>query len=197
MKLKYILCLAAPVIFLSGCVPDIQDHTPEAVPVYESTVTIGHDVTVNSIDPQLLLLDNKDALSANGLYYATWVSGSSVPYENSDGETVDLYDAQLYFLLSESKNADNAKDNVDSWISAAKANYDVYDDQEITCGSQTYTLLTYNCTGDDTPYDRGVSAFTVSGANAACIELTCVSDYDGDLTDMLTGFLENCDYDIN
>lgn len=49
------------------------------------------------------MLDNKDILAANGLYYASWVNGEPQPYENSEGKTVDLYDAQLTLVVQENK----------------------------------------------------------------------------------------------
>ncbi len=198
MKHKFFICLGitASSLMLTGC-SMVNSLTENIEPAYESSVTIGHDVTIDSIDPQLILYNNMDTLSASGLYYAAWVIGDSVPYENSDGETIDLYDAQLYFLLSESKNADSAQRSVDSWLSSANENYNVTENAEITCGGQTYTCITYSVDDEDSPYSRGMSAFTIAGTDAACIELTCIPDFDGDLENILTSFLENCHYETD
>ena len=198
MKHKFLICLgiAASSLMLTGC-SMVNALTENTDPVYKSSVTIGHDVTIDSIDPQLILFNNMDSLSASGLYYATWVIGDSVPYENSDGETIDLYDAQLYFLLSEGKTADSAQRSVDSWLSSADENYNITENTEITCGGQNYTCITYTVDNEDSPYDRGISAFTTAGTDAACIELTCIPDFDGDLEEILTSFLENCHYEAD
>lgn len=58
------------------------------------------------------------SLSADGLYYALWTTGNSKKYENSDGETVDLYDAQLYLLLGESKTSEAAAESMENWLTA-------------------------------------------------------------------------------
>lgn len=152
--------------------------------------------TVLGVEPpkQLTLLDNKEALAADGLYYATWVAGNSVPYKNSDGDTIDLYDAQLYLLTNESTDEENAKVSCDTWLSAAKKNYEVQSEETLTLNGQPYTLITYNCIGKDTPYDHGVSAFGVCGATAVCAEFTCLENYTGDLEALLTEFLNNCHF---
>lgn len=182
-----IICL------LSGCsAPDIE---PESAAVDESgALEVGTSLTVRKTDDRLKLLDNKTALAADGLYYATWGIGGSEPYENSDGETVDLYDAQLYLLLGETKDQEEAQGDMDTWLDAARANYDVSAEEKVTGGGLDYTMLTYTCKSSDTPYSRGVSAFAVSGDSAVCIELTCVDAFQDDLRNILTDFLDCCSY---
>ena len=80
----------------------------------------------------LTFLENNEALAAEGLYYATWVDGNSVPYENSDGDTIELYDAQLYFLAGEAPDKDAAQEDCLTWLAAAKENYDVHSEMEHT-----------------------------------------------------------------
>lgn len=143
---------------------------------------------------ELTLLDSKEALAADGLYYATWGAGNSVPYENSDGDSVDLYDAQLYLLVSETNTSKNAEKSCQTWLASAEDNYEVLTKEAITCNGQPYTVITYNCIGEDTPYDRGISALGACGATAVCAELTCTKDYGGDLMGLLTKFLDGCHY---
>ncbi|HIT05294.1 MAG TPA: hypothetical protein IAB53_01425 [Candidatus Scybalocola faecipullorum] len=193
MKHRLFICLAASSLLLTGC-SAIREVTENTEPAYESSVTIGHDVTIDSIDPQLLLFNNTDTLSSRGLYYATWVIGDGVPYENSDGATIDLYDAQLYFLLSEANSADSAQQSLDSWLSSANENYNISESSQVTCAGLDYTFITYTVDDEESAYDRGVSAFTVVGTDAACIELTAIPDFDGDLKEILTSFLENCSF---
>ncbi|MCM1154291.1 MAG: hypothetical protein NC314_03405 [Roseburia sp.] len=157
-------------------------------------VTVGSYLSIEDIDNRLQLLDNKDALSADGLYYAAWTIGDSIPYENSEGDTVDLYDAQLYLLAGEFKDAQTAQNNMDLWLAAGKENYDVTEEKTITCNGCSYTLINYNCVNEENPYARGTSAFGVYKDSAVCIELTCREQFIDDLESILTDFLEHCVY---
>ena len=191
-KLKHITCILCILSALTGCsvLPSSNDNTV----VDSEYVTVGGSLTVHNTDDRLTLLSNMDALSADGLYYASWTSGSSEPYENSDGDTVDLYEAQLYLLLGEFKNNDAAQQNMDTWLSAAQTSYDVAEEETITCNGLTYTMVTYNFQNEENPYARGVSAFGVYNNLAVCAELTCRDGYQEDLQQMLTDFLDNCTY---
>lgn len=190
-KLKFFpfLCI---MILLCGCTSSTTDKLQQQ----DGQIHIGTNI---HIDPpeQLTLSESSDALAADGLYYATWTDGNSVPYQNSDGDTVDLYDAQLYFMASESPDAKKAEENCNSWLLAAKENYNVYSEKVITCNDQSYTVISYTCTGNTTPYDHGVSAFAACGADAVCIELTCIESYTKDLEPILTDFLNGCHFETN
>lgn len=192
MKKNYLLTLTCLLLLLTGCSAASETTTGSGDGHHEQ-IQIGRIITIDAPE-ELTLSDNKEALAADGLYYATWVTGSSIPYENSEGETVDLYDAQLYFLAGESKNSASAKENCVSWLSAAKENYDVQSETTITCNDQSYTLITYQCISEDTPYDRGVSAFGTCGNIAVCAEFTCLEDYEGDLESTLIRLLDGCHY---
>lgn len=185
----YVLLCFLP--FCTGCSfsSASKEQTAE-----DGAVLIGHTLEVRNIDHRLTLLDNKDALAADGLYYAAWTAGNCEPYKNKDGDTVDLYDAQLYLLLGEAKSKEDAQHDMDTWLAAAKENYQVQKEDTVSCGGNAYTLLTYQCKSADTPYDRGVSAFYTAQNTAVCIELTCRAGYTEDLYLMLTDFLNNCSY---
>ncbi len=188
-------CLLLSCVLLSGCsaFSRTAGREPDKQSGEAGPVKIGSVLEADAPE-QLTLLDNKDTLAADGLYYATWTAGDSVPYENSDGETIDLYDAQLYLLVSESTDAEAAEKDCRVWLASARDNYDIQETEAITCGGQDYTLIIYDCISEDTPYERGVSAFGVCGANTVCAELTCVEDYKGDLTALLKEFLDSCRY---
>jgi len=188
-KLLFLLCL---ILILTGCAS--SSKTAADGQIWQDDWTqIGTTVGIES-PKQLTLLDTKEALAADGLYYATWVTGNSIPYENSDGDTIDLYDAQLYLLTNESPNEERARTSCDTWLAAAKENYEVLVEDTVTLNGQSYTLLTYNCTNEDNPYDHGVSAFGVCGTTAVCAEFTCLADYEEDLETLLTEFLSGCHF---
>ena len=194
MRLKYIISIVCITTLLTGCslLPSISDNDTVVNSEY---VTVGNSLTVHNIDSRLTLISNMDALSADGLYYASWTAGSSEPYENSDGDTVDLYDAQLYLLLGEFKSPDAAQENMNNWLTAGQASYDVTDEKTITCSGQSYTMVIYNFQNEENPYAHGVSAFGVYQNLAVCVELTCRDNYGEDLEEMLIEFLNNCTYE--
>ena len=180
---------------LTGCsgLPSVSDKDADAV-VNSEYVTVGSHLTVHNTDDRLTLLNNMDTLSADGLYYASWTAGDAEPYENADGDTIDLYDAQLYLLLGEYKNAETAEGSMAGWLDAGRSNYDVTAEETITYSGQTYTMITYNFINKENPYARGVSAFGVYENCAVCVELTCREEYTEDLHEMLTAFLDRCSY---
>ena len=192
-KSTYIVCILCIAASLTGCsiLPSLSGDSTVTDSEY---VTIGKYLTVHNIDPRLTLFDNKDTLSANGLYYASWTSGDSEPYENSDGDTVDLYDAQLYLLMGEFKNTETAQKNMENWFATGQTNYDITDESTITCNGQSYSVITYSFQNEENPYSRGSSAFGVHNNLAICVELTCREDYQEDLQEMLADFLSNCTY---
>ena len=192
MKRIYWICALCIMLTLTGC--SSSASSAENTAVASGDVAIGDFLSIRNIDSRLTLLSNLDTLSADGLYYASWVIGDSQAFENSDGDTVDLYDASLYLLSGEFKNTQYAQENMDSWLAATKKNYEVLNEEEITCNGQAYSLVTYNSTHEDNPYARGISAFGVHENCAVCIELTCLDGFTEDLRDILVGFLESCSY---
>lgn len=193
-NLKFIACILCITASLTGC-SGLSSLSDDNTVENSEYVTVGNHLTVHNMDTRLTLIDNKDALSADGLYYASWVSGDSEPYENSDSDIVDLYDAQLYLLMGEFKNPDTAQKNMESWFAAGQTNYDITDESTITCNGQSYTMITYSYQNEENPYSHGVSAFGVSNNLAVCVELTCREGYQEDLQQMLTDFLDNCTYE--
>lgn len=193
VKLNYISFILYITTVLAGCsaAPSASGDITAANPDY---IAIGSSLIVHNTDTRLTLLDNKDTLSADGLYYAAWTAGDSEPYENSDGDTVDLYDAQLYLLLGEFKNSDAAQQNMNNWLTAGQTNYDVITEDTVTYNEQSYTIITYNFANEENPYSHGVSAFGVHNNLAVCVELTCREDYPEDLQQMLADFLNSCAY---
>ena len=193
IKPKHIVSILCIGMLLTGC-SVLPSASKNDTVVNSEYVTIGSSLTVHNIDTRLTLISNMDALSADGLYYASWTAGSSEPYENFAGDTVDLYDAQLYLLLGEFKSSDTAQENMDNWLTAGQTNYDVTEEKNVTCNGQSYTMVTYNFRNEENPYAHGVSAFGVYQNLAVCVELTCRENYQEDLEEMLTEFLNNCTY---
>lgn len=193
MKYKIIYCLLCFAFLLTACSSSSETNTAGNA----DYITVGNSLKIKNTNTQLTLLDNKETLAADGLYYATWVMGNSEVYENSDGDSIDLYDAQLYLLLGESENSENAQRNIDSWLAAAKTNYEIINEEESTIRKQPYLLITYNSKNNNSPYSHGISAFGTFNNNAVCIELTCRENFTEDLKPILINFLNSCYYDAD
>ncbi|MDE6747611.1 MAG: hypothetical protein K2K21_00905 [Lachnospiraceae bacterium] len=197
MKIFYLIFAT---VMLTGCSvisSALSEKDTENTWDTSDYVKIGDVLTVQKSDSRLTLLDNKDALASDGLFYCAWTIGNSEPYENSEGDTVDLYDAQLYLLLGEFVSSQKAQENMNDWLSSAKMNYELIKEDEITCNGQTYTLITYSYIKESNPYARGASAFGVYEGNAVCVELACRDNFTDDPESILTDFLDNCTYSSN
>jgi hypothetical protein len=97
-------------------------------------------------------------------------------------------------LLGEARSPEKAQESAASWLTTAKSSYEILGEEAITAGGQSYTLLTYSCTGEDNPYARGISAFGAFGNVSACMEFTCIEEFSGDLRELFLVFLECCSY---
>ena len=155
---------------------------------------MGSTLVAPAPQDDFVLLDNKDILSANGLYYASWVNGDAQPYENSDGKTVDLYDAQLTLVVQENKTEDKAASAVEGWQTLAQQNYDISDTKTLTAAGQEYTVIQFTYQNESNPYATGVAAFAQRGTSAIEWELSCQDSYSGDALAVLTDFLNGCIY---
>lgn len=195
MGKKIILVLSGIVLVLiiTGCTAFSTDSRQDAGQDTSDVVMIGNRLTVHNTDKRLSLISNMDALSADGLYYASWSAGEAQPFENADGETVDLYDAQLHLLASECTDPKTAEKNMNEWLESGRSNYDVSTEETLVCNDQSYTVITYRFKSEN-PYPNGISAFGTNENLAVCIELRCREDYDVNLSEMLSAFLNSCKY---
>lgn len=188
-----ILLILSLVFSITGC-QRAPAATKDGEEWSQDWVLVGSTLGVEPPGNGLTLLDNKDALAASNLYYASWSIGAHSDYENADGETVDLYDAQLYLLLMDCSTAEEAAANIEDWQSLQKENYQIATTKTITCAGEEFTLLIYDVNKEDNPYSRGISAFCVYGNHAINVELTCQDGFDGDEEDILIEFLNGFHY---
>lgn len=190
---NFALCLICLLLTVTGC--SITSPILEKEPIENTAfLKIGTYFEVNNTNENLILYDYKDTLASDGLYYASWKLGNAKLYENSDGDTVDLYDAQLYLLLGEFIDAKKAQENQNAWLEKGKSNYEILSEEQIICNGFPYLMITYTFPDKNSPYARGISAFGVYENTAICAELTCQENFTEDLNTILTEFLENCTY---
>lgn len=160
----------------------------------DGTAPIGTTMVAPAPQEGFALLDNKDVLAPNGLYYASWVAGEPQPYENSEGETVDLYDAQLTLVVQESQTEERAASAVSGWLELARQNYLITETQTLTAAGQEYTVCLFEYTDAANPYSLGAAAFSQRGKSAIELELSCRQGFSGDRLEILAEFLNGCVY---
>ena len=78
-----VVALALAAVLCTGC--GVKDENLKSDPLVnaDGTAPVGKTLVAPAPPEDFTLLDNKDILAANGLYYASWVNGEPQPYENS------------------------------------------------------------------------------------------------------------------
>lgn len=184
-----LLCLA-----LAGCgVALPPEQAADGQEWSEDWVTVGQLVGVDTPDG-MVHRENNEALSANGMYYATWSIGEGAPYTNEDGEEAQVYDAQVYLLLGGCDSEELAEDTAAQWRDMAALQYDIGETETQTHNGQEFTVITYTFDSQTNPYARGASAYGVYRNFALDVELICREDFDGDAAQLLAQFLDRCHY---
>ena len=191
MKRAISLALLA-VLLLTGCAAQTGPSNEE----------LGWDedwVRVSSllgVEPMaaFTLSENKDAMGIYGLYYATWVTGEARDYTNADGEDAQLYDAQIYVLLQQNKNADEARAALEEWIGLEKETYEAGETLTETYAGQEFDLFLLLRAGEDNPYTHGAAAFAARDGWAISVELLCQDSFEDDARTCLIQFLSGFHY---
>ena len=184
-----LLCLC-----LCGCgTVLLPEKAADGLDWNRSWVTVGGIVGVDTPDG-MEARENNEALAAQGMSYATWSIGEAVPYTNADGEEAQLYDAQIFLLLSGSKSVEQAEDTLAQWQEMARQQYAIDGTVAETHNGQAFTVITYTFGSETNPYARGASAYGVYRNYAVSVELVCQHYFDGDAAQLLARFLDSCHY---
>ncbi len=142
----------------------------------------------------LTLLTNNSVLAGEDTYYASWTVGEPSPYTNADGDEVDLYPAQLYVLLYGCADQAAAESACAGFLAREQQTYTVHSQRTEEHNAQRYTVLDYTGGSADNPYGRGSSAFAVRGNYVLVAELLAQDSFDGDVSRMLSDFLDGVHY---
>lgn len=180
--LTALLCLA-----LAGCVEDIGPAKPGDGPLL-----VGDFVEVEA-PAGFAPMEYNDVLAADGIYYATWSLGEARPFTNEDGGDAEIFDAQIYLLLSEKTSPENARAEADELLELAKSRYQVDSITEETYDGQRYTILTYRYASDTNPYATGAAAYGVRGSHVLNVEVSALEGGEDPLTP-LGDILYKCRY---
>ena len=191
MKRAVSLALLA-VLLLTGCAAQ-TGPTNEELGWDKDWVRVGALLGVEPMDG-FTLRENIDAMGIYGLYYATWTAGEARDYTNADGDKAQIYDAQIYVLLQNSKNADEARSALDEWIDLERENYEAGETLTETYAGQEFDLFPLLQAGKDNPYTHGAAAFAARDGWAISVELLCQDSFEGDAQTCLTQFLSGFHY---
>ena len=139
-------------------------------------------------------MTNNSVLAGEDTYYASWTVGEPSPYTNADGDEVDLYPAQLYVLLYGCADQAAAESACAGFLARERQTYTVHSQRTEEHNAQSYTVLDYTGGSADNPYGRGSSAFAVRGNYVLVAELLAQDSFDGDVSRMLSAFLDGVHY---
>lgn len=179
-------------LLLTGCAAQ-TGPTNEELGWDKDWARVGALLGVEPMDG-FALSENKDAMGVYGLYYATWTAGAAQDYTNADGDEAQIYDAQIYVLLQQSKNADEAQSALDDWMALEKNSYQTGEPLTETCAGQRFDLLPLLQSGESNPYTHGAAAFAARGDWAISVELLCQDSFEDDVQACLTKFLSGFHY---
>lgn len=184
MKRIWIVTLLVALV-LTGCASPAEDPHPDWD---ESWVRIGEFAGVEPLEG-FTLNESNDVMAIAGLYYATWTTGEEKAFTNADGEDALIYDAQIYVLLEQCRDPEEARDEVGKWIAREKQNFETGPVEQETVGDQEFQLLPLLSGSQTNPYSHGTAAFACRGEWAISVELVCAGDYTEDSRAVLEQFL--------
>ena len=175
-------------LLLSGCAREAADPGFD-----EAWTNVGDLIGVEPLagfEPS----ENMDALGPAGLYYASFVSGEGEVITRSDEEEATVYDAEIFLLIEQCKDAGAAESDVGKWIALEKTSYGTGEEYEKTLAGQSFRILPLLSAAEDNPYTHGAAAFAVRGDSAVSVELLCRDGFAGDPEEVLAAFLAGLHY---
>lgn len=188
MKRIWIWALVA-VLLLSGCTSGETRH-----PEWDASwVPMGDAFAVEPMEG-FSLNESNDMLSPAGLYYATWTCGEERGFVNADGEDATVYDAQIYALLKECSDTEQARQELAAWIAREKESYGAAETEIKSFSGQEFEILPLISGDKSNPYGYGAAAFAVRGDCAISVELVCSDRFTADPQAVLAQFLSGFHY---
>ena len=142
---KVILFALLAALLLAGCVRETVDPGFD-----EAWTNVGNLIGVEPM-AGFTPSENMDALGPNGLYYASFVSGEGEPYTRADEQEATVYDAQIYLLIEQCKDAETAGSDVGKWIAMEKTSYGTGEEYEKTLAGQRFRILPLLSAAEDNP----------------------------------------------
>ena len=203
MKIKLFSLLAVYTI-LSGCVI-LSGCAGVGEPIYPEKAADGADWNENWLmhgsvlgiedTDGFTLLENYAVLTMSGITTSVWGVGAPETFINENGEEEEnWYQAQIYVLVKECANEEDARNAIEEWTARLEESWSVTDAWEAEQNGQTYALRDCTSKSAGGQYSRELAAFAAYGAAAVCVELDCRETFDGDANAILSAFLDGCHY---
>ena len=189
MKRIWIFALLTA-LALTGCSGQREDPHPDWD---ESWVRVAEYVGVEPLDG-FTLNESNDVMAISGLYYATWTTGEGQAFTNANGEEATVYDAQIYVLLEECRDAEAAAEAVGLWIAREKQSYETGETCTKEIGAQEFEVIPLLSGNEGNPYGHGTAAFAARDEWGICVEFVCTDRFTGDSQALLERFLSGIHY---
>ena len=182
--------LCALLLALAGCGPKLPAAAADGEPWSEDWTMVGQKLGVEGPGEAFTLQDVK---GSKNLYFTAWSAGEAQTHTDSEGEEVQVYDAQVVVLLSDKGSDEAAQADVDELLSLAEGSYTLSATAQETHNGQDFTVLTYTFPSGSA-YAQGASAFTVYDGCAVSVEVACQDAFTPPPADILSDFLDHCHY---
>ncbi len=183
---RYLAAATLLCLLLTACGAAELDR--ETLGWEEDWTAVGDAVAsepVDGFEPR----ENLDAMSASGLWYATWTAGEMEVRENEEGQRSEIYDAQIYLLVQEAKSEAKALAEVEVWKGRERDSYGCGESSTGDYAGMSFEVIPMLTASETNPYSHGAAAFGVRGKYAVSAELLCREGYEGDAEEILTDFL--------
>lgn len=193
-RLAAIVTAAALCVILSACGRVVPETTVTGESWDESWILIGNSMGVETPEG-VDFLENNDALGIQDMYYASWTIGEGESYTDAEGEESEMFDGQIYVLLSVCGSDVEAAESADEWMGLAEESYIVESTSECEYNGASYTVLSYAYgeeSDEENPYTHGVSAYGVCGNYAVSVELAYRDTLETPASEIMTSFLAEC-----
>lgn len=180
---KTVVFLLLAALMLTGCSFRADPH-----PEWDKLARADNLLAAETPDG-FTLNESKIAMSLSEVYYFTWAKGTGSRITNAEGEEALVYDCQIYLLAAECDGLDTAQKHIARWSSMEAENYEVEQIDSITVSSGSYDCMILTPKKDNSPFSAGIAAFASGDTAAISVEIFSANGFDGDLSEILKGFL--------
>ena len=196
MKLKRYLPFALLLCLVLTACGGREEQDRAALGWAEDWTAVG-DVAASEPVEGFTALENLDAMSASGLWFASWTAGEMEVRENEEGQRAEVYDAQIYLLVQEFKSEAKAAAEVEVWKSRERASYGCGDASETSRAGMEFETLPLLTAAETNPYTHGAAAFGIHGRFGVSVEVLCREAFAGDPAAVLDGFLSGLHFNLD
>ena len=191
MKKKWMLFLLALCVSLTACASAPPERTADGLDWDSDWTTVGN---LLGIEPKegWILSRSEDMLAASGTYYAAFLQGEPITYENEEGEEVTVCDAEIHLVLMLS--GAEAEKTAEQWRKLAAERYPEAEQSTVEYAGEPVTISSYPFPAGNGPATLGASASLVQGGTALEVDVITLADYPEKPAQVLADFLSRCHF---